>query len=203
MQPFAKHLIDRYGLDEVSQWYFEVWNEPNIDFWAGDPKQANLLGTVRSHCGGLEGGQPAAARGGPPPRNQRGSMHFIQHCADKHVPVDFVSTHVYGNDSAKDVFGTHERNPAQQDGLPRGEKSARTDQRLAVPNMPLIWSEFNASYMNEPAVTDSPTWGPGWRDTIRRLRRPGGYDVVLDFLRRVRRTRRGENAVLWRVWADR
>src|ERR1700686_3816042 len=36
---FAKHLVDRYGMDEVSQWYFEVWNEPNLDFWAGDPKQ--------------------------------------------------------------------------------------------------------------------------------------------------------------------
>ena len=36
---FTKHLVDRYGIDEVSQWYFEVWNEPNIDFWAGKPKQ--------------------------------------------------------------------------------------------------------------------------------------------------------------------
>ncbi len=32
---FARHLIDRYGIEEVSQWYFEVWNEPNLDFWAG------------------------------------------------------------------------------------------------------------------------------------------------------------------------
>src|ERR1700733_9591059 len=37
---FTKHLVDRYGIDEVSQWYFEVWNEPNLDFWAGDPRQA-------------------------------------------------------------------------------------------------------------------------------------------------------------------
>src|SRR5271155_394002 len=37
---FAKHLVDRYGVNEVAQWYFEVWNEPNLDFWAGDPKQA-------------------------------------------------------------------------------------------------------------------------------------------------------------------
>src|SRR5450631_4210612 len=36
---FAQHLVDRYGIDEVSQWYFEVWNEPNIDFWAGKPQQ--------------------------------------------------------------------------------------------------------------------------------------------------------------------
>src|ERR1700750_524064 len=30
---FAGHLIERYGINEVGQWYFEVWNEPNIDFW--------------------------------------------------------------------------------------------------------------------------------------------------------------------------
>src|SRR5437764_8617246 len=32
---FVQHLVERYGLDEVAQWYFEVWNEPNIDFWSG------------------------------------------------------------------------------------------------------------------------------------------------------------------------
>ena len=32
---FARHLVERYGEDEVAQWYFEVWNEPNIDFWSG------------------------------------------------------------------------------------------------------------------------------------------------------------------------
>ena len=36
---FAQHLVDRYGVEEVSQWYFEIWNEPNLDFWAGDPKE--------------------------------------------------------------------------------------------------------------------------------------------------------------------
>ena len=40
---FARHLVDRYGIDEVAQWYFEVWNEPNIDFWTGQPKQATYF----------------------------------------------------------------------------------------------------------------------------------------------------------------
>ncbi|HXW93823.1 MAG TPA: glycosyl hydrolase family 39, partial [Terriglobales bacterium] len=31
---FVRHLAERYGVDEVANWYFEVWNEPNIDFWA-------------------------------------------------------------------------------------------------------------------------------------------------------------------------
>ena len=38
IRAFARHLVDRYGIDEVAEWYFEVWNEPNIDFWAGKPK---------------------------------------------------------------------------------------------------------------------------------------------------------------------
>src|SRR5215469_5475266 len=29
----VKHLVARYGEDEVASWYFEVWNEPNLDFW--------------------------------------------------------------------------------------------------------------------------------------------------------------------------
>ena len=38
----ARHLVDRYGIDEVSQWYFEVWNEPNLDFWAGKPPRRRI-----------------------------------------------------------------------------------------------------------------------------------------------------------------
>jgi xylan 1,4-beta-xylosidase len=40
VEAFTRHLVQRYGEDEVAQWYFEVWNEPNIDFWAGNPKEA-------------------------------------------------------------------------------------------------------------------------------------------------------------------
>ncbi len=43
MRHFAQHLVDRYGIDEVAQWYSEVWNEPNIDFWNGIPRDQILL----------------------------------------------------------------------------------------------------------------------------------------------------------------
>ncbi len=30
------HWSSRYGEHEVAQWFFEVWNEPNLDaFWKG------------------------------------------------------------------------------------------------------------------------------------------------------------------------
>jgi xylan 1,4-beta-xylosidase len=37
----------------------------------------------------------------------------------------------------------------------------------ALPSLPLIWSEFNASYKNEPEITDSTYMGPWMADTIR------------------------------------
>src|SRR5271156_218225 len=164
---FAKHLIDRYGLDEVSQWYFEVWNEPNLDFWAGDPKQATYWQLYDQTANALKKVNSRLRVGGPATAQAAWADAFIRHCADDKVPVDFVSTHVYGNDTSKDVFGTDETIPRDQ-MVCRAVKKVH-DQILSstMPNLPLIWTEYNASYFNEPAITDSIYMGPWMADTIR------------------------------------
>ena len=43
VKAFCEHVVNRYGIDEVSRWYFEVWNEPNLDFGFFDNK---LTGTL-------------------------------------------------------------------------------------------------------------------------------------------------------------
>src|SRR3954451_8633444 len=43
IKALAQNLVERYGIDEVAQWYFEVWNEPNIDFWGGIPRQRSYF----------------------------------------------------------------------------------------------------------------------------------------------------------------
>ncbi len=43
---FTRHLVERYGVEEVRQWYFEVWNEPNIDFWIGQAGEGDLFRAV-------------------------------------------------------------------------------------------------------------------------------------------------------------
>ncbi|HAK90385.1 MAG TPA: glycoside hydrolase, partial [Massilia timonae] len=36
IEALTRHWTERYGKEEVASWYFEVWNEPNLDgFWAG------------------------------------------------------------------------------------------------------------------------------------------------------------------------
>ncbi|MBZ5614398.1 MAG: glycosyl hydrolase family 39 [Acidobacteriia bacterium] len=164
---FTRHLVERYGIDEVSQWYFEVWNEPNLDFWAGDPKQATYWQLYDHTARALKQVSPRLRVGGPATAQAAWADAFIRHCAENKVPVDFVSSHVYGNDKSEDVFGT-------QEAIPRDRMVCRAVKKVhdqisasPMPGLPLFWTEFNASYMNEPDVTDSAYMGPWLADTIR------------------------------------
>ena len=78
---FTKHLVDRYGMDEVAKWYFEVWNEPNIDFWAGDPKQATYLELYDHRRGRGKAGEPRLRVGGPATAQAAWADAFIQHAS--------------------------------------------------------------------------------------------------------------------------
>jgi xylan 1,4-beta-xylosidase len=164
---FTEHLVDRYGIDEVAQWYFEVWNEPNLDFWAGEPKQATYWQLYDHTARSIKRVSPRLRVGGPATAQAAWADVFIRHCADNKVPVDFVSTHVYGNDTAKDVFGTDEKIPRDQMVCRAVKKVHEQIRSSTMPNLPLIWTEYNASYSNDPAVTDSIYMGPWMADTIR------------------------------------
>jgi len=163
----AKHLIERYGIDEVSQWYFEVWNEPNLDFWGGEPRQSSYWELYDHTARALKAVSPRIRVGGPATAQAAWVDAFIQHVTENHVPADFASTHVYGNDKAEDVFGTSQKIPRDRMVCRAVKKVHDQIQASAIPKLPLIWSEFNASYMNEPAVTDSSYMGPWMADTIR------------------------------------
>ncbi len=167
IENFSRHLVERYGVDEVAKWYFEVWNEPNIDFWAGNPKEATYYNLYDHAARAIKRVNPRLRVGGPSTAQAAWVDRFLAHCKEKNIPVDFASTHVYGNDKAEDVFGTHENIPRTR-MVCRAVKKVH-DQIAAspYPNTPLIWSEFNASYMNEPAVTDTAFMGPWMADTIR------------------------------------
>jgi xylan 1,4-beta-xylosidase len=163
---FVNHLIDRYGIDEVATWYFEVWNEPNIDFWAGKPAQATYFDLYDHTARAIKAINPRLRIGGPATAQAAWAADFLAHCKERGIPVDFVSSHIYGNDTAKDVFKTEE-------SIPRDRMVCRAAKKLhdeigasAYPKIPLILSEYNASYANEPNVTDTVYMGPWLAETI-------------------------------------
>jgi xylan 1,4-beta-xylosidase len=163
---FARHLIDRYGIEEVSQWYFEVWNEPNLDFWTGDPKDQTYFQLYDSTARTLKQIDNRLRVGGPATAQAAWVDRFIRHTVENDVPVDFISSHVYANDLSEDVFGTSEKIP-RTDMVCRAVRKVRDEVAASArKNLPIIWSEYNASYKNEPEVTDADFMGPWLADTI-------------------------------------
>jgi xylan 1,4-beta-xylosidase len=101
------HLVDRYGKDSVLQWYFEVWNEPNIDYWHATPEEYWKL--YDYSVAGVRAALPGAKVGGPASTGPGGEGAykfldtFLNHVSKgksaatgKQVPLDFISFHAKG-----------------------------------------------------------------------------------------------------------
>ncbi len=166
VEAFARHLVERYGIDEVATWWFEVWNEPNIDFWAGEPKFDSYLTLYGGAAKALKNVSPRLRVGGPATAQAAWCGRFIDACVEHNLPIDFVSTHVYANDTPQDVL--NQEGPInRRTMLARAvEKVFREVRGSRKPELPIHWSEYNASYKNEVDVTDSAYMGPWLGETI-------------------------------------
>jgi xylan 1,4-beta-xylosidase len=165
MKAFGQHLVDRYGIDEVSQWYFEVWNEPNIDFWGGIPRLESYLELYAHTARTLKSVNPRIRVGGPATAAAHWVPEFLKYAADNKVPVDFVSTHGYADDSPEDMLGTSEKIPMDERvcravAMVHGQIKASS-----MPELPLFWTEWNVQGQNESR--DTPFVGPGVANTVR------------------------------------
>lgn len=167
VEALVRHLVQRYGEDEVAAWYFEVWNEPNIDFWVGNPKFDSYMHLYAEGARAVKRVSSRLRVGGPATAQAAWIDRFIEACVQQNIPVDFVSTHAYANDTAQDIFGTNEVIP-RRDMIARAVRKVYDEVKHSPrPDLPIIWSEFNASYKNEVDVTDSPFMGPWLANTIR------------------------------------
>ncbi len=92
----AEHLIDRYGIDEVARWSFEVWNEPNlVVFWTGTIDE--YLRLYEESARALKSVDARLAVGGPSTAAAEWVERLAAYAEHTAVPLDFVTSHTYGN----------------------------------------------------------------------------------------------------------
>jgi xylan 1,4-beta-xylosidase len=157
IRAFVLHVKERYGDAEVRTWYFEVWNEPNLNgFWAGTQQQYFDLYTataraIKSVSTDYKVGGPATAGCGWIPE-------FIQFCDTNHAPVDFISTHTYGVESGfLDEHGDAGTVLSQDPNSIFGDvkRVRRQIAESAMPKLELHFTEWSASYTPADPVHDS------------------------------------------------
>ena len=174
MTHFAQHLVERYGIDEVATWYFEVWNEPNIDFWNGIPRQKSYFDLYAHTARDLKSVSPRLRVGGPSTAAAAWVGDFLKYTSENKVPVDFVSTHGYADDTVENLFGTTEDIPMDERVCRAAAKVKNEIKSSAQPNLPLMWTEWNVEGMMESR--DTIFVGPALANTIRQC------DGLIDML---------------------
>ena len=162
IEALTRQWVERYGLEEVKKWYFEVWNEPNLDgFWAGDQQAYFHLYAVSAKA--IKDVCPHLRVGGPSTAGAAWVPEFLKFCSDNKVPVDFVTTHTYGVDVGfLDEFGGRgtvlSHNP---DAIVGDVRRVREEIRAsAFPNLPLHFTEWSSSYTPADPVHDSYVRAP-------------------------------------------
>ncbi len=170
----AQNLIAHFGADEVAQWYFEVWNEPNIDFWGGIPRDQSYFELYDHTARALKAVSPRLQVGGPATAAADWVEAFLAYTSQHKSPVDFVSTHGYANDSIDNLFPAN-----QQLHMPRPAPDTPSDERVCLAvhkvraqidaagrrDLPLFWTEWNVE--GESEAFDTTFVGPGLANTIR------------------------------------
>lgn len=151
------HWQQRYGEAEISTWYFEVWNEPDLKiFFTGSLDdylhlyQATAT-TIKDVC-------PTCRVGGPASADSPYEKKFVEYVAANHVPADFVSTHIYSIkhgfvDFATGVVSTvFDTSPDAIVGRMRA--SRENIQQSALPHLQLHYTEWGSSYTSTDYLHD-------------------------------------------------
>jgi xylan 1,4-beta-xylosidase len=157
IEALVQHWTERYGAEEVASWYFEVWNEPNLDgFWAGS--QAEYFKLYDYAARAIKKVNPTYKVGGPATAGAAWIPEMIAHCADNKIPLDFVSTHSYGvNQGFLDEFGTTGTVLAKDTMSVSGDvlRNRQEIAQSAMPKLELHYTEWSASYTPADPIHDS------------------------------------------------
>ena len=102
---WAKHCVEKYGVGEVNQWYWGIWNEPNITYWRGSREEFFKLYDFSVDA--VRRALPTARMGGPESAHGLDGdflRDFLRHCSrganhatgGQGAPLDFISFHAKG-----------------------------------------------------------------------------------------------------------
>lgn len=139
----VQHVTERYGRDEICEWYFEVWNEPNLSgFWSGTQEEYFKLYDAAAR--GVKSVDERYRIGGPATAGCSWVSEMITHCVEAKSPIDFISTHRY----AQDEYSAYpERNESPYEPgtffIQTVKETRATIAASPMPELPLLFTEWN------------------------------------------------------------
>ena len=158
IKDLVQHFTDRYGIEEVKNWYFEVWNEPNLSpgFWTGTMEEYFKLYEYSARA--VKSVNPEYRVGGPATAGAAWEPEMIEFCKRNNIPIDFISTHAYGvNQGYLDEYGNSGTILAPQEFAISSDvwQSRKEISESSMPGLELHYTEWSASYTPADPIHDS------------------------------------------------
>ena len=156
IRALVRHWTERYGEEELKQWYFEVWNEPNLDiFWSGN--QANYFRLYEVTARAIKSVSTHYRVGGPATAGRGWIRETIDFAFRNHVPLDFISTHDYGVKGMGFDEGDQQLQLIVEPGaIVDGVRESHAQIAASLlPTLPLHYTEWSSSYSPRDPVHDS------------------------------------------------
>ena len=137
----VSHWVQRYGMKEVRQWFFEVWNEPNLkSFWSGT--QRDYFRLYRYTAEAIKQVDPELRVGGPASAKSEWIEKFVDFCERNKLSADFISTHYYPSDGFENEPETEVQLYLSQRGIMR---EVAQNVRRQARGRPVYYTEWNSS----------------------------------------------------------
>jgi len=158
----VKHWTERYGVDEVKKWRFEIWNEPQLSIFfqpppGKSPRDAYL--ELYEHTSkAVASVNSEYVIGGP--AGPGWFRELIDCSSQKNLPLDFISFHPYGlaggptgvDETGENLLYLSNDLDAVSRSANRGLEIVRKSRQ---PNLPIYITEWSSSYSSRDPIHDT------------------------------------------------
>ena len=154
VEAFVRHVTARYGKAEIDKWFFEVWNEPDLDsFFRSDDRMNDYFKIYESAARAVKKVDVDYKVGGPATAGLRWIPEFIEFCRKGNVPIDFISGHYYCLKGDFDADGKVRLVMNEHSYL--SGMINKTGKACREEGYPLLMTEWSSSYSSRDTVHDS------------------------------------------------
>lgn len=164
VRKLVQHWTDRYGVDEVKRWNFEIWNEPNHHAFFAPKDESTRMNDyfeLYAHTAkAVTSVNPDYKVGGPASAAPVWVPEMIDFCAKQNVPLSFISFHMYnlaGGPGGFDEFGN--MNLYFDPDLRAVARVANSEfpsiEKSAKPHLPVEITEWSTSFSSRDPIHES------------------------------------------------
>ena len=174
LRSFLHHYIDRYGIEEVRQWYFDFWTCPDLNIKASywNESQEDFFAFYKASYEVFKEVDSRLQLASPNFSTIHGFPWyeaFFEYCKENDLHPAFITAHIYGCEQIDDTANLHGFNNLDNSKFSVANPNTVSESldklheimaRFDFDHLDVIISDWNLSFMPKDLLRDTCYMGP-------------------------------------------